>query len=505
MARCWSCGAEIRGGLHPRYWFTCPNCAQVEELQSLRREASSNLAELARIQEHGFQTLSDRLSEVATIIEWGFEEVKWELQQQTDVLRSIDHTLRTPSETRANEWRRMAEELRKRGVLGQSEEFFLKALKVNPLDYRIYIGLAESYLRLEKFDRAKALLEKSLPHAPVETEEEIAEEEEMNGELLEEIHGEPKVVFVCRECGNTSPVWKGRCPICEKWNTFVEKREAPELPQKFDYKSYSYRLIGRVYFCEENYHQAASVLQKSVELSPGYWEGHYDYAQYCALAGKKQDSLTSLQKAIVGNPFYFYLAAKEKNFTPLRGQVDNLLREQNNQILREAKEGISLARRELRKAEEAVFAAREALHGYEKYHPVDEYSDLYALKSEDPCEEARQEFSMAERQATSGNYLDLLQAKVAALRAKEQAIEARGKADEKREVCEERYSDARKKQREERKSALFWGLICVGMIGMIVGGVALSRLFGVMSDVLGIFMIIGGIIGLLVVIGAHWH
>ncbi len=33
----------------------------------------------------------------------------------------------------------------------------------------------------------------------------------------------PKTVFVCRECGKTSPKWLGRCPDCEAWNTFDEE------------------------------------------------------------------------------------------------------------------------------------------------------------------------------------------------------------------------------------------------------------------------------------------
>lgn len=33
----------------------------------------------------------------------------------------------------------------------------------------------------------------------------------------------PKTVFVCRECGQTSPKWLGRCPDCESWNTFEEE------------------------------------------------------------------------------------------------------------------------------------------------------------------------------------------------------------------------------------------------------------------------------------------
>lgn len=32
----------------------------------------------------------------------------------------------------------------------------------------------------------------------------------------------PKVIFVCRECGTTSPKWLGKCPDCGSWNTFDE-------------------------------------------------------------------------------------------------------------------------------------------------------------------------------------------------------------------------------------------------------------------------------------------
>ena len=33
----------------------------------------------------------------------------------------------------------------------------------------------------------------------------------------------PKVVFVCRECGATSPKWLGKCPDCQSWNSFDEE------------------------------------------------------------------------------------------------------------------------------------------------------------------------------------------------------------------------------------------------------------------------------------------
>ena len=35
--------------------------------------------------------------------------------------------------------------------------------------------------------------------------------------------------FRCQECGHSSPRWLGRCPECERWNTFVEEEETPIL------------------------------------------------------------------------------------------------------------------------------------------------------------------------------------------------------------------------------------------------------------------------------------
>lgn len=32
-----------------------------------------------------------------------------------------------------------------------------------------------------------------------------------------------KTVFVCENCGHTSPRWQGKCPSCDQWNTFAEQ------------------------------------------------------------------------------------------------------------------------------------------------------------------------------------------------------------------------------------------------------------------------------------------
>ena len=33
-----------------------------------------------------------------------------------------------------------------------------------------------------------------------------------------------QTVFVCSNCGNESPKWLGKCPVCNSWNTFYEEK-----------------------------------------------------------------------------------------------------------------------------------------------------------------------------------------------------------------------------------------------------------------------------------------
>ncbi|HET7826115.1 MAG TPA: DNA repair protein RadA [Anaeromyxobacter sp.] len=40
--------------------------------------------------------------------------------------------------------------------------------------------------------------------------------------------GKHRTVFVCGECGQSSPKWLGQCPSCRKWNSMHEEAAAPE-------------------------------------------------------------------------------------------------------------------------------------------------------------------------------------------------------------------------------------------------------------------------------------
>ena len=41
-----------------------------------------------------------------------------------------------------------------------------------------------------------------------------------------------KSVYVCQSCGNDSPKWKGKCPACGEWNTYVEEVLVKETRQQ---------------------------------------------------------------------------------------------------------------------------------------------------------------------------------------------------------------------------------------------------------------------------------
>ncbi|HRY76858.1 MAG TPA: tetratricopeptide repeat protein [Candidatus Paceibacterota bacterium] len=246
------------GGL--RADFTCHNCTGLGYLKEVRDRVESFKPQSSTdaINLFNFEGLTGSLQEITSLIEGG-------LGQMTEVLESIDATLKTPSKTQANEWRQIAKELRGRGVLDQSEKFFLKSLETNPLDYRAYIGLGKTYLQMGNAEQARTYWEKSFPHAPK----------------------------------------KGM----------------------FDFKSYSYRLVGRLYFCQGNYQQAVLALRRAIELSPYYYLGHYEHAQYCVLTGDQKNCISSLA-ILIREPFLFQLVKRNSEVfgKENRKEIENLLK-----------------------------------------------------------------------------------------------------------------------------------------------------------------------------------
>ena len=41
-----------------------------------------------------------------------------------------------------------------------------------------------------------------------------------------------KTIYVCTDCGGTSPKWLGKCPSCNAWNTLIESVAESNAPTK---------------------------------------------------------------------------------------------------------------------------------------------------------------------------------------------------------------------------------------------------------------------------------
>ncbi len=404
MPRCWTCGRFVSD-----YRYECAYCETLtqikdfhQEFQSYQKNIAGSLNYITQVQREGFEaiktTIMDGLSEIASAIEWGFEEANWQLQQQKNILLSIDHTLQTPAATQANEWRKMAEELRQRKALDDSEEFYLKALKINRLDYRIYIGLAQTYLQMNKFDKAQYFLEKSLPHAPKE---------------------------------------------------------------KIDYKSYSYRLIGHIYACEENYEKAAEVLRLSIELSPDYAESRYDYAQYCAQLKNIDLCLSSLQNAIFANYIYWYLAHKEQNFDPVREEVQKLLRSISTEASNLVKDAVAKFENVVDEAHKAISRAKQALA------VARESSELESIQIVDSAEKQKE---TALEMLRSEDYEMVLKALPIINEACILAQKAISKADDERKHYEKVHEDKIAKVHSKYPSAFIGYPLTYGFGGWVLFG-----------------------------------
>jgi len=209
--------------------------------------------------------ITSAVTEQTALLDIRLSEINWQLSLQTEALFSIDHTLKTPTETLANEWRARAEELRRRGELKQAEHLFLRCLEPenNPLDYRTYIGLAKTYELLGEPEKALEYYEKSLKHAP--------------------------------KSG-------GR-----------------------DWRSYSYMLMALVYKALSEHREAFESTRKAVRFSPEYPAAHYHHARNAALIGDQASCAFSLSEAVRASAQFCVSAMLDSHFDQWRSDVAELI------------------------------------------------------------------------------------------------------------------------------------------------------------------------------------
>ena len=261
---------------------------------------------------------------------------------------------------------------------------------------------------MENPKEGRATLERSLAHAPntkklnsVKRSSRYCSSEEIEEEIMKAREGRP---------------WE-----------YSEEYEA-QAYRISDYKSYSYRLIGRTYFCEENYPRAVLALRSAVQTNPSYYDAHYDLAQYCAQIRDVEGCLSSLKIAILqGGPVYFYLAGKEKNFASLREDTQNLLTRFQEGALGRMKDALSEAKDNIDRAYKALSRVDELLQRYGKQFKTEPSSEH--SRSRQLYEKALSTFEQAKQGFNSRNYATLLEAESDARHSCGLASEAKELAD----------------------------------------------------------------------------
>ncbi|MDI6744450.1 MAG: hypothetical protein QMD07_03630 [Thermodesulfovibrionales bacterium] len=201
-------------------------------------------------------------------------------------------------------------------------------------------------------------------------------------------------------------------------------------------------------------------MQNSIELSPTYEDGHYDYAQYCAQQRKKESCLSSLQNAIVAKPLYWYLAQKERNFDLVRSEVEKLLSSIITEASNRAKDIIAKSENVLKEAHEAVSKARQALITSR---------DKASLKSNTICEQAEAKLKLAKDKVASGDYVAFLDAKPIAEEAQALADNALNTANGEREQYIKRRVEKVKNAWKRVPGAFIGWPLLFAIIGAIGG------------------------------------
>jgi tetratricopeptide (TPR) repeat protein len=215
---------------------------------------------------------------------WNLGMIHDELMEQTKILEEIARVMKQPAETEAKEFLHSGQELAekwvndtKTGILTTKEtnvlfkniekkyQLAMNADPSGPLTYLILIAQAELYLLNQGYAKAAKFFEESISFAP------------------------------------SSPT--------------------------FHYLSYPTRVLGRIAFISGDTEKAVDYLRRSVTASPNYDIGWYEYAQYQAVKGSKDEAMTALKQALQLDQKYWYLMCDEENFDNIRKEVTKLHQE----------------------------------------------------------------------------------------------------------------------------------------------------------------------------------
>lgn len=264
--------------IHPRQWIATTNRNDVANFLSTQTEkiiesqveaADSIIVSQARIADKidiATREITEGFQELQATFDWGFTELIWQIEQEREVLKDILKVLQAPLDTQAKELKKRAEYAYQNGWIDDALKDFLESEKKNRYDFTIHQNLGNIYL-FKKKDPDKAL-------------------------------------------------------------EYYEKAVKYATPKSSYYTSISLLHKGLVKYLQKDFKEAYNATLKAIELSPDFYEAHYQHAQYCAILGKYDEAIKHLKKAIVeGDKYYCVKADSEKDFDVMKKQLKSLFQE----------------------------------------------------------------------------------------------------------------------------------------------------------------------------------
>lgn len=264
--------------IHPRQWIATTNRNDVANFLSTQTEkiiesqveaADAIIVSQARIADKidiATREITEGFQELQATFDWGFTELIWQIEQEREVLKDILKVLQAPLHTQAKELKKRAEYAYRNGWIDDALKDFLESEKKNRYDFTIHQNLGNIYLFINK-----------------------------------------------------NP---------EKALEYYEKAVKYATPKSSYYTSVSLLHKGLVKYFQKDFQEAYKSTFKAIELSPDFYEAHYQHAQYCANLRKYDEAIKHLKKAIVeGDKSYCLKANSEKDFDVMKEQMKSLFKE----------------------------------------------------------------------------------------------------------------------------------------------------------------------------------
>lgn len=143
--------------------------SEIDNLTSVYRNAakeiSSSFDRMSNHISHSFNEFTSAIDELAEIYEYNHAEMMWQMERQLEVLTGIHDMVKNPRATEANELLMMGIESLKRDMIPECINLLQDAVKLNPLDYRIYLTMGHAYLRIDDLQNALNRFEYALKNA----------------------------------------------------------------------------------------------------------------------------------------------------------------------------------------------------------------------------------------------------------------------------------------------------------------------------------------------------